>query len=71
MKKNVDSYRGADKSLARPWKETNYSDQDLQHYTNTYGVQTAAIYSRCFYAGSLDVVLEVLVAAVCLLTGSG
>ena len=26
-------YRGADKSLARPWKETSYSDQDLQHYT--------------------------------------
>jgi len=32
-------YRGADKSLARPWKETSYSDQDLQHYTKTYGVQ--------------------------------
>ena len=30
-------YRRADKSLARPWKETSYSDQDLQHYTNTYG----------------------------------
>ena len=26
-------YRGADKSLARPRKETSYSDQDLQHYT--------------------------------------
>jgi len=28
-------YRAADKSLARPWKETSYSDQDLQHYTKT------------------------------------
>ena len=27
------AYRGADKSLARPWKVTSYSDQDLQHYT--------------------------------------
>jgi len=25
------------KSLAQPWKEMCYSDQDLQHYTNTYG----------------------------------
>ena len=25
----VTSYRGADKSLARPWKETSYGDQDL------------------------------------------
>jgi len=40
-------YRGADKSLARPWKETSYSDQDLQHYTKTYGVQTTGIYSCC------------------------
>ena len=32
-------YRGADKSLARPWKETSYSDQDLQHYDKTYGVK--------------------------------
>jgi len=23
-------YRGSDKSLARPWKETSYSDQDLR-----------------------------------------
>jgi len=23
--------QGADKSLGRPWKETSYSDQDLQH----------------------------------------
>jgi len=30
-------YRGADKSLARPWKETSYSDQNL-HYTKSYGV---------------------------------
>ena len=22
-------YQGADKSLARPWKETSYSDQEL------------------------------------------
>ena len=29
-------YRDADKSLARPWKETSYSDQDLQHWTKTY-----------------------------------
>ena len=28
--------QGADRSLARPWKETSYSDQDLQHYTKTY-----------------------------------
>jgi len=27
------TYRGADKSLARPWKETSYSDQNLQHCT--------------------------------------
>ena len=40
-------YRGADKSLARHWKETSYSDQDLQHYTNTYDIQTTAIYSCC------------------------
>ena len=32
--------RDADKSLALPWKETSYSDQDSQHYTKTYGVQT-------------------------------
>jgi len=40
-------HRGADKSLARHWKETSYSDQDLQHYTNTYDIQTTAIYSCC------------------------
>ena len=40
----VKSYRGADKSSARPWKETNYSDQGLKHYTKTYGVQTTEIY---------------------------
>jgi len=28
---------GAGKFLARPWMETSYSDQDFQHYTNTYG----------------------------------
>jgi len=32
-------YRGADKSLAQPWMETSYSDQDIQHFTKTYGVQ--------------------------------
>jgi len=26
-------YRGADKSLVRPWKEISYSDQELEHYT--------------------------------------
>ena len=36
MLSSIDWYRGADKSLARPWKETSYSDQDLQHYTKTY-----------------------------------
>ena len=30
--------RGADKSLARPWNEASYSDEDLRHYTKTYGV---------------------------------
>ena len=50
-------YSGADKSLARPWKETSNSDQNLQHYTKTYGVETTAIYSRCFYAISLGIVL--------------
>jgi len=50
-------YRGADKSLARPWKETSYSDQDLQHCTKTYGVHTTGIYSCCLYAVSLGIVL--------------
>jgi len=44
------TYRGADKSLARPWKETSYSDQDLQYYTKSYGVQTTAIYCCCLQA---------------------
>jgi len=48
--------RRADKSLARPWKETSYSDQGLQHYTITYGVQTAAVYCCCLYAISLGIV---------------
>ena len=30
--------QGADKSLTRSWKETSYSDQDLQQYTKTYDV---------------------------------
>jgi len=50
-------YRGADKSLARPWKKTSYSDQDLQYYTKTYDVQTTAIYSCSLYAISLGIVL--------------
>jgi len=41
-------YQGADKSLARPWKETSYSDQDLRHYTKIYGVPATGIYSCCF-----------------------
>ena len=45
--------RGSDKSLARPWKETSYSDQDLQHYTKTYGVKTTGICSYCLDAISL------------------
>jgi len=56
-RKMTGHYRGADKSLARPWKETSYSDQDLQHNTKTYGVQTAAIYCCCLYAKSLSIVL--------------
>ena len=51
------TYRGADKSLARPWKERSYSDQDSQHYTNTYGVQITGIYSCCLHAISLGIVL--------------
>jgi len=51
------AYRGADKFLARPWKETSYSDQDLQHYTNTYGVQTTGLYCCCLYAVSVGTVL--------------
>jgi len=50
----VQYYRGADKSLARTWKETSYSDLDLQYSTKTYGVQTTGINSRCFYAISLS-----------------
>jgi len=66
-------YRGADKSLVRPLKETSYSDQDLQHYTKTYGVQTTGIYSCCLYAISLgtSIVLYVLVAVAYFLPGSG
>jgi len=54
---NTSSYKGADKSLARPWKETSYSDRDLQHYTKTYGIQTTGIYSCCLYTKSLGIVL--------------
>ena len=49
--------RGADKSLARLLKETSYSDQDLQHYINTYDVKTTGIYCCCLYAISLGIVL--------------
>jgi len=52
-----DKYRGTDKSLARPWKETSYSDQDLQHYTKTYGVQTTEMYCCYLYAISLGTLL--------------
>ena len=64
-------YWGADKSLARPWKERSYSDQDLQHYTKTYGVQTTGIYSCYLYAVSVGIVLWVLVAVASFLPGSG
>jgi len=62
-------YKGADKSLARLWKETSYGDQDLQHYAKTYGVKTTGIYaySCCLYAISLGRVLWVLVAVACFL----
>jgi hypothetical protein len=35
----------AEKSLARPWRETRYSDQDLQHYAKTYDVHHKSWYS--------------------------
>ena len=50
-------YRCADKSLAWPWKETSYSDQDLKHYTKTYGVQTTGIYCCCLYYSGTAVYL--------------
>jgi len=50
-------YRGADKSLARPWKEASYSDQDWQHHTKTCGAQTTAIYCCCLCNISLGMVL--------------
>jgi len=50
-------YTDADMSLAQPWKETSYSDQDLQHYTKTYGVQTTGLYCCCLYAISPSIVL--------------
>jgi len=50
-------YRVVDKSLTLPWKETIYSDQDLQHHTKTYGEQITAIYSFYLYAVSLGMVL--------------
>ena len=42
----VNNYRVADKSLARPLKETSYSDQDLQNYTKTYNTipRTTTLY---------------------------
>jgi len=57
MVKNAICTRGVDKSLARPWKETSHSDQDLQHYTKTYGAQTTGIYSCRLYAISFAIVL--------------
>ena len=50
-------HRSADNSLARPWKETSYSDQALQHCTKTYVVQTAGTYCSSLYAISLGLVL--------------
>ena len=49
-------FSGADKSLARPWKETSYNDQDLQHNTETYGLQITGIRFCCLCAISLDIV---------------
>jgi len=54
---NTMFYRGADKSLARLWKETTCGDQDLQHYTKTYGAQTTGIYCCCLCAVSFGIVL--------------
>jgi len=51
-------YRGDDNSLARPWKETSYSGEELQHYNKTYGVQTTAIYCCCLYAVNLGIAKE-------------
>jgi len=64
-------YRVAEKSLAQPWKETSYSDQDLRHYTKTYGVKTTGIYSCCLYVTSFCIVLYVSVAVACFLPGLG
>jgi len=55
-KLSANMYRGADKSLALPWKATSYSDQELQQYNKTYGVQTTGIYS-CLCAISVGIVL--------------
>jgi len=55
--KAIISYRCADKFLALLWKQTSYIDQDLQHYTNTYDVQTTEIYCCGLYAISLGIVL--------------
>ena len=55
-------YRSADKSLVRPRKETNYSDQDLQHYTKNYGVQTTAIYCCSLYSNILLLFVQQYIA---------
>ena len=49
----IGQYRGADKSIARTWRETSYSDQNSQHCTNTYGVQTTSVYCCCLYSLSV------------------
>jgi len=60
-------HTGADKYLARPWKEKIYNEQDSQHYTKAYSVLTPATYYYCIYAISLCIVLKVLVAVACFL----
>jgi len=59
--------RGADKSLARPWKETSCSDQELQHYTKNlaYKQQLLFVSHKSWY-GVVD-----LVAVACFLPESG
>jgi len=57
MVTNAICTRDVDKFLAQPWKVTSYSYQDLQHYTETYDVQTTGIYSCCLYVVRFGVVL--------------
>ena len=49
----------ADKSLARPWRETRYSDQDLQHYAKTYDVRHKSWYSLLFCSVHLSKILVI------------